>query len=85
MSTYDAEQWLWDQARKAALEAFRIQSRDNYAAVYLYHRRGELTAAKDAPAGFELSTGQRISPGSTVDQNTRWIYEIGRRLPCLPA
>lgn len=83
VATTDAA-WLWEQAAKAAREAFVIQSRNNFAAVYLYHRRGELTAAEDCPPGFELSTGERISPGNTRDQNTARIYTLARKLPCLP-
>lgn len=70
------ENWLWDQAAKAAIEAFQIQSRDPYAAVYLYYKRGALMAAINPPdCDFELASGERISPANTREQNTPKFFE----------
>ena len=77
--------WLWDQCAAAAAQAFKIQCADQYAAVYLYYKRGALAAAIDPPdADFELTSGERISPANTRDQNARKFYALARQLPCLP-
>lgn len=78
------DQWLWDQAAKAAEEWWAIQCRDMYAAVYLYYKRGELTCAKECPAGFTLGDSRRIGPSGTKAEHMHKIYETARRLPCLP-
>jgi hypothetical protein len=78
------ENWLWDQCATCAHQAFTIQRCDPYAAVYLYHKRGALVAAQNAPPGFELSSGERISPANTREQNTQKFHALARQLPCLP-
>lgn len=73
-----------EQCQKAAREWHAIQFRDPYAAVYLYHKLGELTAAKETPPGFALSDGRRLPPGNTIAQTAQHINSLTGRLPILP-
>lgn len=84
MSAIDMDAWLWDQSLKASKEWNIAQTRDIFASLYLYHKRGELTVSRDAPTGFELSTGERLGQSGTTEQMMHKIYTIARRLPCLP-
>lgn len=84
MKIIDTYDWLSIQASNAAKEWWSLQSANPFAALYLYFRRGQLTVAEDKPAGFELGTGQRLSPMATLDGTTAWIYAQAFKLPCLP-
>ena len=77
-------EWTGARAREAALQWFKQQSANNYAALYLYYKVGELRVAEDCPAGFTLATGERLRVNATVDQQQAWINNVARRTPFLP-
>ena len=85
MSTQSIESLL-----AVAVEAwFSQQSRDPFAHFYLYfrpatdRRAGELLIATDAPVGFELAHGERVSPARTREFVQHWLLPVVRRLPLL--
>lgn len=86
MNTANAVQnFVWSQAAIAARVWFQLQSADQYAALYLWFKRGEVTVAAEKPEGFELATGERISPAATEEQVRNRIALILQTLPILPA
>jgi len=77
-------EWIGQQAKSAAADWWKIQIQDPSVSVYLYFQVGELRAATHPPAGFELVTGERMSPASTLEQQQKWILSQVRRTPFLP-
>ncbi len=80
----DSIQFVYDQANKASESWFRQQSQNPYAAIYLYYKTGELGAFSEAPAGWILGSGERLSPALTRQQVAAKIHTIAQRLPFLP-
>lgn len=81
------DQFCWDAANAAALEWFRLQSQNPYAAFYLYYKSGALGVfmEMEKPAGgWLLGSGARLSPAHTRPQVAAWIHDVARRLPFLP-
>lgn len=81
---------IFARCRELALEWYRAQCRNIYAALYLYYKRsgpdspGRLAIGEDCPPGYELASPQRLGPGATQDQIRERLKEICRRLPILP-
>ncbi len=84
MKNLDLMQFVYDQANKASEAWFRQQSQNPYASIYLYFRTGELGAFSEAPAGWTLGSGERLSPALTRQQVAAKIHTIAQRLPFLP-
>jgi hypothetical protein len=83
-TTNEIQNFLWSQAAMAARLWFLLQSADNYAGLYLWFKRGEVTVAAEKPDGFELATGERLSPAATEEQMKFRIVLILNKLPILP-
>jgi len=66
------------------------QCRNPYAAIYLYYKPSEgkswgaLATAEEAPEGYKLARGERISPAWTQEAAGAFIREWSRNLPLLP-
>jgi len=63
---------------------YRIQSANNYAALYLYYADGDVRVSEDSGGPFVLASAQRISPGWSIEQVREWIYQTLRTTPFLP-
>jgi len=85
MRHFDSLRWLHTElSRVLKSQWFPMQSREPYASLYLWFKRGQLVVAEKKPDGFELADPRRINPGGTVEQNHNLFREALGRVPCLP-
>ena len=64
---------------------WKVQIRDPYAMMYLYHKKGGLTiAAKNPGKPWELSMPERISPAWSREQAYNVIRFKAKSLPIIP-
>jgi len=83
------EEWLQEQAEKAARRWHNLTTYNPYGRYYLWFLPGVigggLAVGADKPGEkWELGWPDRISPAWTEEYVRRWIYEKARKLPCLP-
>ena len=78
-------------AKRCTQDWLKKQTRNIFAALYLYYRPssgtvpGDVVVAEDPPSpDFVLADPQRLSPAWTTEQINRHIYTVIRRLPILP-
>jgi hypothetical protein len=79
-----ARRWLQNRIGEEVDQWFFAQCRDVYADFYLYFKTSDIKIAQEAPDGYGLAWTKRINKGATREQVRRELYDILRRLPCLP-
>jgi len=82
----DMHAWFEAEVSACADEAHHYLCRVNpWAALYLYATRGNILAAAARPhEGYNLVTGERLPTHLTRDQLRGWIWNLCRRVECLP-
>lgn len=84
MNVKECYDWLWKQSLAAAEEWYKLQVRDPYLRLYLWHKRGSLKIAAERPEGYDLSVPNRFMPNRTKWHVASVIFEVAKKLPCLP-
>jgi hypothetical protein len=80
-----AHRWLLKRIEEEVDQWYIAQCRNLWADFYLYFKLGDIKIAQDAPEGYDLALTQRISKEFTREQVRHELYDILRRVPCLPA
>ena len=84
---HSIENEIYQNISAAVNKWFIEQCKNPFEEYYFYFSQptatenGNITIATDAPSGYQLGNGQRISPAWTEGQAANFIREHSRRLP----
>jgi hypothetical protein len=77
--------WYENAVSEAARVGFWAQVSGEADCVYLWYKQGGLTLAENKPGpDWELGCGEPFRGDLTRDQLRARVWELARRLPCLP-
>jgi hypothetical protein len=78
--------WYESVVTEAANVGFRALMSGEAECVYLWFKQGGLTLSAEQPdPAWELGNGQGLRGDLTRDQLRARVWELARRLPCLPS
>ena len=84
MDLKEMELWLHKVSLDAVEEWFVEQINNPYDSFHLYFKRGGIKISNEEPEGYELVSGQRISPAWSCAKVYQYVRDMIRKIPCLP-
>lgn len=84
MDLKEMELWIHKISLDAVEQWFIDQCNNPFENYYLYFKRGGIKITNEKPEGYELVSGQRISPSWSCAQAYQYVKDSIRKVPCLP-
>ena len=84
MDLNEMEVWLHQISMDAVEDWFIEQTHNTFESYFLFFKRGGIKIAREKPEGYDLVSGQRISPSWSCAKAYQYVKDIIRKVPCLP-